>query len=175
MLKSSLAIAIIAVIGAVLIGAGIVLELVRESTPSVPSSGQAPFVTGEGQMAQQERERLEITVRGGEINVSKYGYAVNGGELRSPGPEIRVKAGTEVIIKFINEGVLPHTFTITSELRYDATPLWGASAGTVTKPVMPGESVTIRFVPNRTGSYYYLCAVPGHIQLGMYGTFVVTD
>ena len=34
---------------------------------------------------------------------------------------------------------------------------------------------TLRFMVGTAGTYQYLCAVPGHSQKGMVGTFVVTN
>ena len=32
---------------------------------------------------------------------------------------------------------------------------------------------TVHFIAVRAGTYYYLCQVPGHAQMGMYGELVV--
>jgi uncharacterized cupredoxin-like copper-binding protein len=31
----------------------------------------------------------------------------------------------------------------------------------------------VRFIAARAGTYYYLCQVPGHAQMGMYGELVL--
>ncbi|HIQ29654.1 MAG TPA: hypothetical protein EYH45_03720, partial [Candidatus Caldiarchaeum subterraneum] len=61
------------------------------------------------------------------------------------------------------------------EKRFDAEPLWGVQLGTPTRPVGPGEERTITFTPNRAGEYYYVCQVPGHIELGMWGKLIAEE
>ena len=112
---------------------------------------------------------------GGEIEATKYGFALEGQDLQSPGPDIRVKVGTLVAIVFKNIGNLPHTFAITEEKRFDAEPLWGVQLGTPTNPIGPGNSESITFTPNRAGTYYYVCQVPGHIELGMWGQITAEE
>ena len=122
---------------------------------------------------EEERgEVVEIVVVGGEVEVTKYGYAFEGEELTSPGPEIRVKVGSRVRLVFKNIGNLPHTFAITEEKRFDAEPLWGVQLGSPTNPIMAGGSDSVEFIPNRAGEYYYVCQVPGHIELGMWGRLI---
>lgn len=73
---------------------------------------------------------------------------------------LTVKKGDEVSIVFKNEGKYPHNFTI-SEL------------GIATKTVKPGQEDTIVFAPKKTGSFTFVCTVPGHADRGMTGTITV--
>ncbi len=127
------------------------------------------------QTQKPETGRVEIIIEGGEISVSKYGYAIKGQELQAPGPELRVKVGSLVVVTFINIGQLPHTFAVANEKKFDAEPLWDAQIGTPTSPVQPKQQSSISFTPKKPGEYYYICQVPGHIQLGMWGKFVVEE
>jgi len=115
---------------------------------------------------------VTITIVGGDTKEG-FGYAKGFEEIRSPGPEIRVKVGDVVKIVFVNNGKIPHTFTILADKREDAPVLFGASIGTASKPVEPGKSGSIVFKPNRPGLFYYGCIVPNHINLGMWGVFRV--
>jgi nitrite reductase (NO-forming) len=38
----------------------------------------------------------------------------------------------------------------------------------------PGQKGTVIFTPNNAGSFYYICPVPGHAELGMFGSIVIT-
>ena len=126
-------------------------------------------------MQEEEEEAVTIVVIGGEVGAVEYGYGFEGGVLASPGPDIRVRVGVPVTIVFKNVGNLPHTLAITEEKRFDAEPLWGVQLGTPTRPVGPGEESMITFTPNKAGEYYYVCQVPGHIELGMWGKLIAEE
>jgi len=115
-----------------------------------------------------------INVIGGEINVTLYGFALAGQPLSSPGPAIVVKQGDTVTINFTNVGgnlSLPHTFNIVDSDGQLAFP--NANIGTPDNPINAGQSGTMTFTADKAGNFTYLCLVPGHKQLGMWGTFVV--
>ncbi len=40
-------------------------------------------------------------------------------------------------------------------------------------PLKPGEGGTSEFIPGEPGTYYYICTVPGHREMGMVGTIIV--
>ncbi len=127
--------------------------------------------------ALQRREvpAITITVYGGEIGPTTYGFGLSEDKITSPGPDIRVKVGTKVQINFKNVGKIPHNFVIASEKRFDAEPLWDVEIGTITKPIGAGEEGSVTFIPNRSGEFYYICTIPGHIELGMYGKVIVEE
>ncbi len=118
---------------------------------------------------------LVIRVYVGEIGATKYGFGFSKDRITSPGPDIRVKVGTKIQIIFKNIGSLPHTFAITTEKKFDAEPLWNVQLGTPTKPVGAGEEKSITFTPNRAGEFFYICQVPGHIELGNWGKVIVEE
>jgi nitrite reductase (NO-forming) len=33
----------------------------------------------------------------------------------------------------------------------------------------------VTFTPDKPGTYYYICSVPGHVERGMWGRFVVEE
>ena len=81
-----------------------------------------------------------------------------------------IKSGT-VTFKVTNAGALPHDFKVC------ANPTRGAvdtCAGKVTKLLSPGSSATLRVTFAKSGTYGYLCTVPGHAAAGMKGTLKVT-
>jgi uncharacterized cupredoxin-like copper-binding protein len=76
-----------------------------------------------------------------------------------------------VMFKVTNGGGIPHDFKIC------ASPKGGtanACAGKVTKLLSPGSSATLTYTFAKSGTYEYLCSVPGHAAAGMKGDLKVT-
>jgi uncharacterized cupredoxin-like copper-binding protein len=147
-----------------------------------PMMGWCPcmqWMWGSGPQSQQRQQQpppsrspdVELTVYAGD-----FGFSLRPDAITSPGPELRVKVGSLVKLTVVNVGRAVHVLTIVGDLREDpnAVPVFsGASAGTPRNPIPPGSSVTVYLVAEKEGSYYYVCNVPGHTSLGMYGRFVV--
>ena len=72
--------------------------------------------------------------------------------------ELRIAADTDVTITAINDGALPHSFTITDVA--DTGEIAAGDSGTVTVNLAAGE-------------YEFICSVPGHVDAGMVGTLIV--
>jgi rusticyanin len=100
-------------------------------------------------------------------------------------PTIAVKKGTRVSIEVVNadpnaaQGLVlagrgsasSRMPMVTARLAFSGAALW--FLGNSTSAGM--HAATIDFDANSAGTYQYLCAVPGHAQAGMVGTFVVTS
>jgi len=71
-----------------------------------------------------------------------------------------LKKGQPAEITFKNNGAFPHNLSI-------------ADLNVKTKTIQPGEQDTIKFTPDKTGQFAFLCTVPGHADKGMKGTLVV--
>ena len=112
-----------------------------------PTTTQASPTPGAGTTTTQtEGEVREITVEGDE-------YAFS--------PEsITVLAGEKIRLTFKNMGNLPHNFAI-DEL------------GVSTKTIAGGNSDTIEFTAETTGTFAFYCSIAGHRQLGMEGELEV--
>lgn len=94
------------------------------------------------------------TVREGrEIEVSADEYSF------SPGA-ISVKKGEKIRLTFKNTGKLPHNYTI-DEL------------GVATKTIGGGQTETIEFTAEKSGTFTYYCGVGNHRSLGMEGKLEV--
>ena len=97
-------------------------------------------------------------------------YTVNG---TSPGPELRVTQGDLVEVTLVNEdleeGTTLHWHGI------DVPNAMDGVAGVTQDAVMPGESFTYRFVPDRAGTYWYHAHQVSHEQVrrGVLGAIVV--
>jgi len=99
-------------------------------------------------------------------------------------PAISVKSGTRVTIEVVNADpdtahglVVTATGSASSWMPMMTSPpaFGGAALWFLGNPTSAGmHAGTISFVASTPGTYRYLCAVPGHAQKGMVGTFVVT-
>jgi plastocyanin len=69
-----------------------------------------------------------------------------------------VKKGA-VTFNVVNKGKIPHDFKIN---------------GKKTALIPPGKKATLKVTFAKSGSYPYLCTVPGHSKLGMKGVLKVT-
>jgi FtsP/CotA-like multicopper oxidase with cupredoxin domain len=89
-----------------------------------------------------------------------------------PGPVIFAESGDMITIKLTNELDEPHAFAIDSRLN----PLTGRLTRVVNvKPILPGQSRTIRFYAPAPGTYIYYDPLnePVNRLLGLHGTMVV--
>jgi len=85
---------------------------------------------------------------------------VEGNEFAFTPSTINATVNKPVTIVFKNTGKYPHNFTITD-------------LSVMTKTIHTGETDTLTFTPTKSGSFEYLCSVPGHADRGMKGTIVV--
>lgn len=99
-------------------------------------------------------------------------------------PTIEINSGTCITLQFINadadeshgwlltagsaNSYMPMMFSPIAFLGSAATPL----EATGSRTQWPAE--TIEFTADRSGSFDYICPVPGHAQRGMRGTIAVT-
>lgn len=88
-----------------------------------------------------------------EINVSatEYSYTPS---------TITVNKGDSVKINFTNNGTAVHNLAITD-------------FNVATNSIAPGESDSIIFTADKSGSFSYFCSIGGHRSLGMEGTLTV--
>ena len=85
---------------------------------------------------------------------------VTGTEYAFNPSTITVKKGEAVTITFKNAGAYPHNFSV-------------ADLNVKSKTIQPGAQDTFTFTPTKTGSFAYICTVPGHADRGMKGTLTV--
>ena len=77
-----------------------------------------------------------------------------------------------VAFKVSNGGALPHDFKVCSSNKGTITA--NTCTGRSTPLVSPGQSNTLRVTFLRSGTYEYLCTVPGHAAAGMKGLLKVS-
>lgn len=97
-------------------------------------------------------------------------------------PTVVVPTGAHVSIEVINaDPDTAHGLVVTTEGGASWMPMMtsrsafpGSAVWFLGDPTSAGmHAGTLSFTANRSGTYTYICAVPGHAQKGMVGTFVV--
>jgi plastocyanin len=110
-----------------------------------------------------------------QMNVIAMGFSTPDQQtLTVPNPEIRVKEGDTVILHIVNNSPLTHTLHLHGGLQTwenDGVPFL------TQPPIHQGESYTYVFEDLKAGTYFYHCHVDvaHHIDLGMYGAFIVEE
>ena len=104
-----------------------------------------------------------------------YGFGNSTSSITSPGPTITLTAGQTYTVTLHNVGTMPHNWAIVSQKTNGNTNLAfsGAQIGSASNPVAPGSSASATFTAGSAGSYYYICQVDSHVDLGMWGTVTV--
>lgn len=102
-------------------------------------------------------------------------YAFNTVSLSDPNhnPTINANVGDKIELDVKNAGKSFHAFAITASTSGPGPAIDGTTIGTADDPMKPGSSGEVSFVPSQAGTYYYICAVPGHRELGMEGKIIV--
>ncbi len=77
-------------------------------------------------------------------------------EFKFEPSEISVKRGQRVVINIANKGTTEHNFTV-------------PDLNVVSKTVPAGQSGTVEFTPDKTGTFKFDCSMPGHEAAGMVG------
>src|SRR3989475_5981138 len=88
-------------------------------------------------------------------------------------PEIHANVGDKLVFDVANAGKSYHAFAVTSSKEGPGPAIDGTTIGTADNPMKPRLSGQATFVPSQPGEYYYICAVPGHRELGMEGKIEV--
>jgi rusticyanin len=96
-------------------------------------------------------------------------------------PTVVVPLNAQVRIEYVNADTdEAHAFVITGSappfaFRPVALPAFpGAAAGPIGDPTAAGHGARdVAFTAGAAGVYHYLCPMPGHAEMGMYGNFVV--
>jgi uncharacterized cupredoxin-like copper-binding protein len=130
----------------------------------------AAFYAGFGS---SPRPNVELTLYAGEASPAAYGFGNTSTSIGSPGPTLNFRVGDVVKMTVINSGQMPHNWVISSEKRLGAQILFDAEVGTEEVPLSGGQSGSNIFTVTQAGTFYYLCEIPGHLELGMWGTVVV--
>ena len=120
------------------------------------------------------RANVTFILYAGEPNASKYAFGSDPSNLTSPGPTLSFHVTDVVNVTVVDVGMMPHAFVVTDTPNTNGKTLFGAVIASGSTPLNPGEKGTVVFKADSAGSYYYICPVPGHVQLGMWGKIIVT-
>jgi len=102
-------------------------------------------------------------------------YAFNAVSGADRNPEIHASVGDKIVFDVDNAGKSFHAFAITDSKEGTGPAIDGTIIGTADNPMKPGAKGEVTFVPAKAGEYFYICAVPGHRELGMEGKIEVTE
>jgi uncharacterized cupredoxin-like copper-binding protein len=134
---------------------------------------QPQLTTGSGGGA-GKTTTVSITLYAGEVSASKYGFGTSPNNITSPGPTLRFKTSDVVNLTIVNAGQYPHALAVTTAPKTGARTLFGATIASGSSPLGPGQSENVIFSPNSVSQDYYICPVPGHAELGMWGSIIVS-
>ena len=90
-------------------------------------------------------------------------------------PEIDANVGDKIIFDVTNAGKSFHSFGVLTNSEDLATVISGTTIKDPNNPLKPSEGGQSTFVPDKSGTYYYVCTVPGHVQQGMIGKITVGE
>ena len=88
-------------------------------------------------------------------------------------PTINAKVGDRIIFNILNAGKSFHAFGVTLDEEGFSGILGDSAVASPNNPLKPGDGGTSEFIPGEPGTYYYICTVPGHREMGMVGTIIV--
>jgi len=119
------------------------------------------------------KPNVSTTLFAGEVSMMQYGFGNSATAITSPGPPLTFKVGDVVNMTVFNAGTMPHNWALVSANQTSASVLFGAKIDSGTNPIPVNETGSVTFTVTKAGDYFYICQVPGHLQLGMWGNVVV--
>jgi uncharacterized cupredoxin-like copper-binding protein len=118
---------------------------------------------------------MSVTLYADEISASSYGFAYTANAITSPGPPLTFKLGDIVNFTLVNNGDMPRNWALTDSNQTDASVLFNAQIGSDTNPHQTNQTGNVVFTVAKAGDFFYICQVPGHVQLGIWGKVTVTS
>jgi len=140
------------------------MEQAASQAAGGPSSTQGTFSGKETHVALKFVESPDF---------KNYGFNAPVGSSGA-NPEIHANVGDKIDFDVTNGGKSFHAFAVTASTSGPGPAIDGTTIGTADSPMKPGESGSVSFIPASAGEYYYICAVPGHRELGMEGKIEVS-
>ncbi len=113
-----------------------------------------------------------LTLYEGEVSSTSYGFGNSASTLSSPGPTLTLTQGQSYTMTVYNVGAITHSWEIASTNTGTPSPLFNSEINPGAY-IAPGASGSVTFTPNQSGNFYYVCPVPGHSDLGMWGNVVI--
>jgi len=112
---------------------------------------------------------------GGAGILGAFGFSQS--NLTSPGPTLAFKVGDVVNITVYNVGSISHNWAIVSSTSpglFGDPVLFNVHVASGDNPLTPGQHGHDVFQVTQAGNFYYICQVPSHVDLGMWGNVIVT-
>ena len=99
-------------------------------------------------------------------------------ELKYEPMRLSVKAGQPAEVTVRNVGTADHDFVVAGLPAKDVKRVTAGHGGhgggdEIVGHARPGQAVTVRFTPLRTGDFDIFCSLPGHREGGMVGVLTV--
>ncbi len=160
--------AVIIVVIIVVVGV-LAYQMSQPSSNPTPSPTQAPSTSPSG-----SGSAVSKTIYAGEKSASVYGFGNSASTIDSPGPALTFKVGDVVTLTLVNSSPnMPHNWAMVSDKSTVSSVVFNAQIQSGSNPISPGASKSVTFTITQAGNYYYICQVPGHVALGMWGTVTV--
>ncbi len=122
-------------------------------------------------VGQAPAPNVQVTLYAGEISTNQYGFG-NSTALTSPGPTLTFKVGDVVNLTLFNVGSMPHNWALANANQTNAPVLFHAQVASNDIPIPSNQTGSVIFSVTQAGNFFYICQVPGHLQLGMWGNVV---
>ncbi|HUT06357.1 MAG TPA: plastocyanin/azurin family copper-binding protein [Nitrosopumilaceae archaeon] len=90
-------------------------------------------------------------------------------------PTINANVGDKIIFNVENGGKGFHALGVTSDEEGFGGIISGSDVASAASPLKAGQTGSSEFIPAKEGTYYYICTVPGHRDLGMVGEIIVGE
>lgn len=88
-------------------------------------------------------------------------------------PTIEASVGDKIEFTVKNMGMSYHAFGVTPATEGYSEIIGGTEIANMNSPLKPGVSGSSTFIPTSEGTFYYICTIPGHRELGMVGEIIV--
>jgi uncharacterized cupredoxin-like copper-binding protein len=119
------------------------------------------------------KPNVSVTLYSKEISSSLYGFGNSLTSVTSPGPTLTFKVGDVVNMTLINIGKMPHDWALVNANQTSASVLFNARIASSTVPLETNQIGSVIFTVTKSGNFYYICQVSGHVQLGVWGSVVI--
>jgi FtsP/CotA-like multicopper oxidase with cupredoxin domain len=150
---------------------------------SVAPKGPAVAATGPERkirIVQREKPNVYGSAPGMSFVMDGTPEASDSQALAIPGPTLVLERGKPVAVTIVNKSTdhaAVHWHGIELESYPDGVPGWSGSGKNILPSINPGDSLTVRWTPPRTGSYMYHSHFREAHQMGsgLYGPIIVVE
>jgi nitrite reductase (NO-forming) len=133
----------------------------------------AAVFAGVGTPAPLPPPNVSVTLYAGSVSQTVYGFGNSATSITSPGPTLTFKVGDVVNMTVVNVGNMPHNWALVTTNQTSAKVLFGAQIDSGSVPIEMNQTGSVVFKVAQSGNFNYICQVPGHVSLGMWGSVVI--